>query len=129
MARKSKVSVEKRTTFPFVTNLVTNDGGRLIYRTDQRSYGEGPIVALKNGLKKELANNQNSEVDKSTLSPFGGVIMLNGGEQLFCSVVFDSSQCPVCGATRDNPHAWCDACNGKAEVDLEAEAQKLLADL
>ena len=134
MARKSssskteEKSVEmKRTTYPFAVNVTTDVNGveTLQYTGDQRSYGEGPIVALKNGLKKELDNNPGSVIDKSKLTAFGGEFALKNGAKLYASVIFNDAQCNACGATRDAPHDWCPACSGNIEIDLAAQVADL----
>jgi nitrogen fixation protein len=134
MARKStstksesKSAEMKRTTYPFAVNVTADKDGveTLIYTGDQRSYGEGPIVALKNGLKKELENNRGAVIDKSSLTAFGGEIALKNGGKLYASVIFSDAQCPACGAPRDQQHDWCPACSGNVEIDLAAQVADL----
>ena len=126
--KSTKLSTQvDRTTYPFVTNVTAEIGGveTRIYQTEQRTYGEGPVVGLKNGLKKELERNPGAAIDKASLSAFGGEIDLGNGHKLYASTVFTDAQCPACGASRDNPHVWCDACQGNTEINLEAEAAAL----
>jgi hypothetical protein len=134
MARKStsskttsKSTEMKRTTYPFAVNVTADVSGveTLIYRGDQRTYGEGPVVGLKNGLKKELENNPGAEIDKASLSAFGGKIDLGNGHTLYASAIFADAQCPACGASREAPHHWCNACQGNVEIDLAAQVADL----
>lgn len=134
MARKSsstktaeKSAEQQRTTYPFVTNVTAQVEGveTLVYKTEQRTYGEGPIVGLKNGLKKELERNSGSQIDKATLTAFGGEIALQNGHKVYASAIFADAQCPACGAPRNEKHDWCPACQGNVEQDLAAQVAEL----
>lgn len=120
---ESKKTEQKRTTYKAVSNFVT-DGVR-DYRTENRSYGEGPIVALGNYIQKELEYNDNYDLDKESLTPFGAVLRL-GNKEIYVSVVWSDTQCPHCGAPRDKQNAWCDACSGNVEQDLAAELDAMM---
>jgi len=131
MGRTKKVTAkgaeQKRTTYTLAVNVTVEKDGveTLLYRGDPRTYGEGPVVGLKNGLKSEIANNPGCVIDKTSITAFGAEITLMGGGKLYASAIFADAQCPACGAPRNAKHVWCPACQGNIEVDLAAEISAL----
>ena len=121
----------KRTTYPLHVSITGSKDGQevLIYTAEKRSYGEGPIVALGNGIKKETEFNVQAKLDVASITPFGATFNLPDGYKSYVGLIWSDAQCPKCGAPRDAKNSWCGACNGNVEVDLSSQLSDMIAGL